>query len=117
MSLQHTFIANLKKFRKLRGISQMTLAELCNMGGNYIGQIEMGRRIPSFEKIEKIAAVLEIPCHEFFVYEENEKTEEQKPKTKEYLQKMPHSVKKEIIASLVDTINKGIKASFDSDNY
>jgi transcriptional regulator with XRE-family HTH domain len=61
MTIQQIFIANLKKIRKDRGFSQMTLSEKCDTTSNYIGQIEMGRRIPSFEKIEKIAAALEIP--------------------------------------------------------
>ena len=49
MTLQQIFIANLKKFRKERGFSQMVLSEKCDTTSNYIGQIEMGRRIPSFE--------------------------------------------------------------------
>ena len=114
MNLQQTFIANLKKIRKLRGISQMTLSELCNMGGNYIGQIEMGRRIPSFEKIEKIAASLEVPSYELFMYETGEKPE---PKTRDYLQELPYSIKKDIIARLLAAVHKDINAALDSKNY
>ena len=51
----------------------MALSEKCDTTSNYIGQIEMGRRIPSFEKIEKIAVALEISSHELFIYETAEK--------------------------------------------
>ena len=95
----------------------MTLAELCDMGGNYIGQIEMGRRIPSFEKIEKIASVLEIPCYELFLHEDSGKKEEKPPKTRDYLLKMPPKIKKEIISNMLAAINQDVKASFDTDNY
>ena len=91
----------------------MTLAELCDMGGNYIGQIEMGRRIPSFEKIEKIAAALEIPSHELFVCETCGKKAEQKVDTNDYLRKMPAYVKKEIIARLAASIKKDIEISLN----
>ena len=117
MTLQQIFIVNLKKHRKLRGVSQMTLSELCDMGGNYIGQIEMGRRIPSFEKIEKIAEALEIPYHQLFLYEAGEKKDEKKPKTKDYLQKMPQTIKKEIISRLLIEISEDARASLDPKNY
>jgi transcriptional regulator with XRE-family HTH domain len=117
MTLQQIFIANLKKIRKERGFSQMALSEKCDTTSNYIGQIEMGRRIPSFEKIEKIAAALEIPFFELFMYETAEKKTEKKPKAKDYLQKMPQNIKKEIISHLLSLINKNLKDSLDSKNY
>ncbi|MDR2717447.1 MAG: helix-turn-helix transcriptional regulator [Treponema sp.] len=117
MTLQQIFITNLKRIRKERGFSQMVLSEKCDTTSNYIGQIEMGRRIPSFEKIEKIAFALEIPSYELFMFETAEKKQEKKPKTKDYLQKMPQNIKKEIISQMLVTINQNIKASFDSKNY
>ena len=116
MNLQEIFITNLKKTRKERGMSQMTLSRLCDTSTNYIGQIEMGRRIPSFEKIEQIAAVLEIPSHKLFLCEEQEE-KRVKPNAKLFLKKMPSKVKNEIITHLVNTINKEVNASFDPQNY
>jgi transcriptional regulator with XRE-family HTH domain len=69
MALQEIFISNLKKYRKKRGVSQMALANLCDTSGNYIGEIETGRRIPSFDKIEKIASALHIDAYQLFVEE------------------------------------------------
>jgi transcriptional regulator with XRE-family HTH domain len=117
MTLQQILITNLKKIRKERGFSQMALSEKCDTTSNYIGQIEMGRRIPSFEKIEKIASALEIPSHELFIFESAEKKQEKKPKTKVYLQKMPQNIKNEIISHLLTVINKNVKASFDPKDY
>jgi len=117
MSLQQIFIANLKRIRKERGLSQMTLSAKCDTTSNYIGQIEMGRRIPSFEKIDKIAAALEVPSYELFIYETAEKNAVKKPKSREYLQKIPKNIKKEIITRLLTAINKDVKASFEAKNY
>jgi len=114
MNLQQVFITNLKKIRKERGLSQMALSQKCDTTSNYIGQIEMGRRIPSFEKIDKIAAALGIHSCELFTYEANEKNKARKLSVKDYLQKMPQNIKKEIIAYLLTTIKKDVKTLFAS---
>ncbi|MDR2397167.1 MAG: helix-turn-helix domain-containing protein [Spirochaetaceae bacterium] len=66
MGLQHTFIINMKRYRKQAGITQEKLAELCNTDPSYIGQIETGRRFPSVLYIERIAAALCIPPYLLF---------------------------------------------------
>jgi transcriptional regulator with XRE-family HTH domain len=121
MTLQQIFIANLKKFRKKREISQMALAELCDTSGNYIGEIEMGRRIPSFEKIEKIASALRIGVHELFIQEIADKNAEthvsKKQSTRDFLEEIPPHIRKEIIGQLLSALRQGVTASFDSKNY
>jgi len=114
MTLQQIFIENLKKLRKKQGVSQMALTELCGMGGNYIGQIEMGRRIPSFGKIEKIAAALDVASYELFI---SEKTETPKSDTRDYLQKMPLSVRKELSSHILSLLKTDIPESLDPKNY
>jgi transcriptional regulator with XRE-family HTH domain len=117
MTLQQIFIANLKDFRQKKGLSQMTLAELCDTSGNYISEIEMGRRIPSFEKIEKIAGALEIASYQLFMQETAEKYEEIEQKAGYYLENMPQKTKKEIALRLLAAIRKDIDASLDARNY
>ena len=117
MTLQQLFIANLKKVRKERGMSQMTLSGLCDTTSTYIGQIEMGRRIPSFEKIEKIAAALEIAPGQLFSEEKTEGNKGDALLTKDYLQKMPVHVKKEISSCLLSLIKTDITMSLDPREY
>jgi transcriptional regulator with XRE-family HTH domain len=116
ITLQQIFITNLKKRRKERGISQMKLSEMCDTTSNYIGQIEMGRRIPSFEKIEKIATALGMASYELLVYNSESKKNETL-KTNDYIKKLPTNVKKEIISHILAEIKKNIDASFDYKNY
>jgi transcriptional regulator with XRE-family HTH domain len=66
MTLKQIFIHNLKEFRKKEGFSQMKLAEFCNTSPSYIGEIEIGRKFPSTEMIEKIAEVLRIEPYHLF---------------------------------------------------
>lgn len=95
----------------------MILSQKCDTASNYIGQIEMGRRIPSFDKIEKIAAALDIFPHELFICENKETYKKAAPKIKDYLAKMPANVKKELISSMVTVFKKNIEVSFDSQNF
>ena len=117
MTLQQIFIANLKKYRKQQGLSQMTLSGMCDTTSNYIGQIEMGRRIPSFEKIEKIAAALSISPSRLFIEENIKENGKKKPETKVYLQKMPAPVRKELLSRLLAVIKADITESLDAKKY
>jgi transcriptional regulator with XRE-family HTH domain len=67
MELKQTFIANMKSFRKIEGISQMKLAERCDTSPSYIGEIEIGRKFPSVEMIDKIASALGIEPYRLFM--------------------------------------------------
>ena len=66
MYLKQVFIQNLKNFRKKENFTQMKLAEHCNTAPSYIGEIEMGRKFPSTEMIEKIAEALRIEPYHLF---------------------------------------------------
>jgi transcriptional regulator with XRE-family HTH domain len=96
VDLKKTFIANLKKFRNHRGISQMKLAELCNTATNYIGEIEIGRRFPSLKLIEKIAQVLETEPYRFFI-DNSEKKLSELDETIDFLTRLPDDVRLNII--------------------
>jgi transcriptional regulator with XRE-family HTH domain len=115
--LQRIFIENLKKFRKKRGISQMALAEMCDSSGNYIGEIETGRRIPSFEKIERIASALRVAPHQLFMREDAETHEEEGQNMKDFLETFPAGIKKELVSRLLDALRTGVYQSFDPKNY
>ncbi|MCL2601022.1 MAG: helix-turn-helix domain-containing protein [Treponema sp.] len=66
MTIQELFITNLKTHRKSRKISQTQLADLCDSSTGYIGEIETGKRFPSVNMIERIAAALEIESWHLF---------------------------------------------------
>ena len=58
--------SNIKIYRKARCLSQSKLAEYADTATNYISAIEAGRRFPSVEILEKIAAALTIDTPELF---------------------------------------------------
>ncbi|GBR72858.1 putative transcriptional regulators [Candidatus Termititenax aidoneus] len=96
MDLRKTFIRNLKKLRASAGLSQLKLAERCDVSGNYIGIIESGKRFPSVEMLEKLAQALKVHPYLFFF---DGKTEKSAPV-------IPEKIKLEIIAKLSGVIRK-----------
>ena len=50
--------SNIRAYRKNSGISQEKLAEMADMATNYLGLIENGKKFPSADIIERIAAAL-----------------------------------------------------------
>jgi len=66
MTFQELFITNLKDYRKLLKISQAKLAEICDSSQAYIAEIEVGKKFPSPDMIEKIASALEVESYRLF---------------------------------------------------
>jgi len=66
MTFQELFIANLKNLRKSRKITQAKLAEMCESSQAYIAEIEVGKKFPSPEMIEKIASAFGIESYFLF---------------------------------------------------
>ncbi|MDR1352386.1 MAG: helix-turn-helix domain-containing protein [Treponema sp.] len=57
---------NMKKFRKILSLSQMALAEKVGCSTTLIGNIEINRRFPSAENINRIANALEVKISDLF---------------------------------------------------
>jgi transcriptional regulator with XRE-family HTH domain len=51
---------NIKQYRLKCGLTQAKLAEKANASTQYIAMIELGRKFPSLEMLERLAAALEI---------------------------------------------------------
>jgi transcriptional regulator with XRE-family HTH domain len=58
--LQRAVGANLRAYRQTRGINQEDFAHLLGMHRTYMGSIERGERNLSLQKVEQIAAQLDV---------------------------------------------------------
>jgi transcriptional regulator with XRE-family HTH domain len=65
-SLRAVLAFNMKAQRHILGITQERLAERVNTSTNYIALIESEKKFPSPEKLERIAAALEIDAPALF---------------------------------------------------
>jgi transcriptional regulator with XRE-family HTH domain len=66
MALEEIFGANLRHYRKARGLKQPELAERVSLSLEMISKIERGVAAPSFPTIEKLADALGVPEAAFF---------------------------------------------------
>jgi transcriptional regulator with XRE-family HTH domain len=69
--VQELLAENIKLARKRMGISQMRLAELCDLSTGYIGDIELGRKFPSAENLERLSEALGLRPYQL-IYEPEE---------------------------------------------
>jgi len=102
MDLSRIFIQNMKKWRKVAGLSQKELAEKCGTGHSYIRQLESGVGYPSFAFIGKIAEALEIEPYQLLYNESMQSGQSARAKHIASIQK-----------KLVDTVTDDIQAAFD----
>jgi transcriptional regulator with XRE-family HTH domain len=110
MTLKQIFINNMKEFRKKEGMSQMKLAEYCNTSPTYIGEIEVGKKFPSMDMIEKIASILRIKPYHFFIdrTEQNDDINTDNP-----YPKLPKSMRNEIRSELNFSMNELIRETLE----
>ena len=107
MDLSRLFIHNLKKWRKVTGLSQKKLAEKCGAAHSYIRQIEGGVGNPSFALLAKIAEALEIEPYLLFL--EEDLTDKGLNLGKTANEKHMESVKDK----LIEEITSDIQAAFE----
>jgi transcriptional regulator with XRE-family HTH domain len=66
VDLREAFGANVRHYRKARGLKQHALADRAGLSINMVGRIERGEASPSFETIERIAQALDVPAAALF---------------------------------------------------
>ena len=65
-NLRELLAYNMRENRSRLGLSQARLAERANLSTQYIAMIELTRKFPTPEMLERIAAALEIDSPELF---------------------------------------------------
>jgi len=63
------FGSNVKKYRKIKKLSQEKLGELSGLHRTYISAVERGKRSISLKNIQRIADALEIETHLLFLFD------------------------------------------------
>jgi len=58
--------ARIREIRKARGLTQEQLAEIIDVEQKHVSRIESGKNYPSIDRLEKIAAALNVPLMGFF---------------------------------------------------
>ncbi|GAB6390968.1 MAG: helix-turn-helix transcriptional regulator [Treponematales bacterium] len=94
--LRELLAFNLKKNRRVLGLSQAKLAEKANTSTQYVAMIELSRKFPTPEMLERLAAALEVEAPELF---------SMPPSYAGALKKL----REEVLADMAPTINAAVE--------
>jgi transcriptional regulator with XRE-family HTH domain len=114
MSLRAVFIVNLKKFRKRERISQMKLAEICDTATSYIGEIEIGRKFPSIEMVEKIANALKVEPYRLFIDDSAKLPDNEKALA--FYSSLPPEGRKAFMSLITSAVSASIEKALSPEN-
>jgi transcriptional regulator with XRE-family HTH domain len=109
MEMMKIFVSNMKKYRKMKQLSQMKLAEMLNTTTSYIGEIEINRKTPSLEMVERIAAALGIEPFRLFLENDGENNGEN-PSEDCYLERLSVRERQNLTKRLISLISNGVEA-------
>ena len=65
--IKEVLAKNLKMNRLKLGLTQEKLADKADISTHYLAMVELARKFPSANMLERLAAALEIDAHELFV--------------------------------------------------
>jgi transcriptional regulator with XRE-family HTH domain len=115
MEMMKIFVFNMKKYRKKGGLSQMKLAEILNTSTSYIGEIEINRKIPSMEMVEKIAKALNIEPFRLFI-EDPGRGEGDTLTADSYLECLSTAERQDLTKRLIALISNNIQQLLQPEN-
>ena len=102
--LRNTMGANLKRYRKNKGLSQGQLAEILDISPNFISELETGKRWLSSDTLVSMAEALSIEAYELLMPKDIP-TEEITAFIQNYTKKASAAISEAVIKSLCD-LNK-----------
>jgi transcriptional regulator with XRE-family HTH domain len=68
IDIKEIFAENLRKIRRKRGLTQEKLAEKANMSLQYLALLEIARKFPSGEMLERLANALDVETYELLAF-------------------------------------------------
>jgi len=113
--MMKTFVLNMKKYRKKSRLSQEKLAEMLHTTTSYIGEIEINRKKPSLDMVEKIAEALGIEPFRLFLENEGA-NEDEKPPEEGYLERLSARERQNLTKRLVALISVDIETLLQPEN-
>jgi transcriptional regulator with XRE-family HTH domain len=99
IDIKEILAANLKEYRRKRGLTQEKLAEQADMSLHYLAMLELGRKFPSGEMLERMAKALNIEPHQLV---------EVSATPEEALERLHQS----IVADIKQVVREAVRESF-----
>jgi transcriptional regulator with XRE-family HTH domain len=101
-SIRDILAYNLKENRKKCGLSQAKLAEKANITTQYIAMIEVSRKFPTPEMLDRLATALEIETYQLFIV---------KPAPEDAMERLHDTLVNNIERVVAEAVEKSIAAN------
>jgi len=105
----------MKKYRKKRKLSQMKLAEMLDTSTSYIGGIEINKKVPSMEMVEKIAKALNIEPFRLFV-DDKDRTDTDRAIDNDYLECLTTIDRQDLTKRIISLISNDVEHILQPEN-
>jgi transcriptional regulator with XRE-family HTH domain len=99
-SIRETLARNLKEHRRKLGITQPKLAERADLSTHYLAMLEVARKFPTADVLERLAAALDIAPHELFSVS---------PSPEGALEKLQQAILDNLDEAIDDAVDKAIQ--------
>ena len=93
----------------------MKLAEMVNTSTAYIGEIEINRKTPSLDMVEKIAKALDVEPFRLFIDDKN-RNEKNTLLSEDYLECLSTTERQDLTKRLVNLISHNIEQILQPEN-
>jgi transcriptional regulator with XRE-family HTH domain len=103
MSLRNILASNIKENRRKCGFSQAKLAEVAGISPQHIAMVEISRKFPTPEMLDKIAGALNIETYELFSV---------KPSPEAALDRLRREIITEIKQTVGESVAEAIEKGF-----
>ena len=110
-NLRELLAYNMKENRNRLGLSQARLAERCGLSTQYIAMIELTRKFPTPEMLERIASALEIDPPELFSIQIAE------ARIRKFKKTVLTDIEKAVSVAVMQVIERNLEELEASDDY
>ncbi|MDR2096614.1 MAG: helix-turn-helix domain-containing protein [Treponema sp.] len=102
-NIREILAKNLKEHRRKLGITQPQLAERANLSTHYLAMIEVVRKFPTADVLERLAAALDIAPNELFSVS---------PSPEEAMEKLQQAILANLDHAIENAVDRAIQKAF-----
>jgi len=103
-NIKEILAANIRKYRRKKGLTQEKTAEMADISLRYLAMLELGKSFPSGEMLEKLANVLDIDTIQLFDVSSNPEGSLQQLE-----QSIMSNIKQAVKEAVKETLNDELK--------
>jgi len=119
VSIREILALNLKEYRRKCGFSQEKLAEKAGISANYLSMVEISRKFPTPEMLDRLAQTLNIQTFQLFdpsATSDGALLHLEQTIIKNIEKVVRTTIKQDIVSEIDQTVTKAVKQAFSAES-